>query len=87
MTAQIPEWLVGLLLGSGGGGAIGYLFCGWIDDRFARTKEARALKHSDENAMKFPKDRRLLMYLIANLAYQLARGARHFLERHEAVTK
>jgi hypothetical protein len=127
----MPDWLLALLIGSSGGGLVGYLFHGWIDDRFARAKEARALRQSDvralrdglhvflgqpkahftwlesvpdvrsaggtptppekaeiiaawvyENAMKHPKDRRGAMYLITNVAYQLARGDRHFLDKN-----
>lgn len=125
----MPDWLIGLLIGSSGGGMIGYLFHGWIDDRFARGREARALRQADvrdlrnglhtflgqpkahftwlqdvpdvlntpgapspdekaeiiatwvyENAMKHPQERRRAMYLITNVAYQLARGDRSFLD-------
>jgi hypothetical protein len=125
----MPDWLTGLLIGSSGGGLVGYLLRGWIDDRNARAREARALRQADvralrdglhtflgqprahfawlentqdvrsaggtptpaekgamiatwvyENAMKHPPDRRGPMYLIMTVAYQLARGDRHFLE-------
>ena len=124
----MPAWLLAILTGTSGG-LVGYLFRGWIDDRFARAKESRALRQADvkalrddlhvflgqprahfawlqntpdvriaggipspeakaeiiatwiyDNAMKHPKNRRSNMYLIANVAYQLARGDRHFLD-------
>lgn len=124
----MPDWLSALLIGSGGG-LVGYLLRGWIDDRFARAKEARALRQLDvralrnglhtflgqprahfdrlestanvdsaeaaptpeeramviadwvyENAMKHPAERRGPMYLISNVAHQLAGGDRHFLD-------
>jgi hypothetical protein len=124
----LPDWLIALLVG-GGGGLVGYLLRGWIDDRYARAKEARAVKQSDvralrddlltflghpkahfswlenvpnvltaggtptpaekaqliagwvyANSTRYPKDRRGPMYLILNVAYQLARGDRHFLD-------
>lgn len=128
----MPDWLTGLLIGSSGGGLVGYLFRGWIDDRFARTREARALRRSDalalrdslhtflglprahfswleayeqgsggtgatiaaaekaaaisdwvyQNATRYPPERRGPMYLVMNVAHQLARGDRHFLDRN-----
>jgi hypothetical protein len=133
----VPDWLVALLIGSGGG-LVGYLLRGWTDDQFARTKEARGFRHADlralrdslhsflgqprahftwlesnsvhytgggspsleekaqiiaswvyENAARFPPDKRAPIYLILNVAYQLARGDRHFLDSnpkgHEAI--
>jgi hypothetical protein len=126
----LPQWLITLLVG-GGGGLIGYLLRGWIDDRYARAKEARSLKQSDvralrddlmtflahprthfswlenvqdvrtaggvpspdqraqmiadwvnANSSRYPKDKRGPMFLILSVAYQLARGDRHFLERN-----
>ena len=123
-------WLVTLLVG-GGGGLVGYLLRGWIDDRYARAKEARAIKQSDvralrddlmtflghprahftwledvpdvraaggtptpdekaqiiadwvySNSSRYPKDKRGPMFLILNVAYQLARGDRHFVDRN-----
>jgi len=127
----MPNWLAALLVGSGGG-IVGYLLRGWIDDRYARAKEARALRHQDvralrdglhvflgepkahfswlenvadvrgaggvpspdekaqiianwvyANAMKYPRDRRAPMYFLMNLAYQFARGDRHFLDQRD----
>ena len=48
----MPDWLVPLLIGSSGGGLVGYLFRGWIDDRFARAREARAIRRSDVRALR-----------------------------------
>jgi hypothetical protein len=48
----LPDWLLTLVLGSGGGGFIGYLFRGWIDDRFARQKEARAFQATDVRGLR-----------------------------------
>lgn len=52
MRGPLPDWATTVLASLSGGGIIGYLIHGWIDDKFSRAKEARALRNSDIQALR-----------------------------------
>ncbi len=43
----MPEWLIGMLIGSSGGGILGYLLRTKVDDHFAARAEGRQFQRED----------------------------------------